>query len=79
MYIQVTVDLNNYTEKQINLRLSDQYTATKFVDIVWEVEGLTATCREGRWIRVKNKSQVIGGDQVLADHGVTNGDHLVIL
>lgn len=30
VYIKVTVDLHNYLEKEIDLRLSDQYTVRKF-------------------------------------------------
>ncbi|BAB04692.1 EsaB/YukD family protein [Halalkalibacterium halodurans] len=80
MFIKVTVDLRHYIEgKEIDLRLSDQYTARKFIDIVWEVEKLNQTRREGDFIRIDNKARILGGDQILADHGVTNGDRLVIL
>ncbi len=79
VYIKVTVDLRNYLEKEIDLRLSDQYTVRKFIDIVWEIEKLNQQRREGDYIRIENKARILGGDQILADHGVTNGDRLVIL
>lgn len=79
VYIKVTVDLRNYLEKEIDLRLSDQYTVRKFIDIVWEVEKLNQQRREGDYIRIENKARILAGDQILADHGVTNGDRLVIL
>ncbi len=79
MYIKVTVDLCNYLEREIDLHLSDQYTVRKFIDIVWEIEKLNQQRREGDYIRIENKARILGGDQILADHGVTNGDRLVIL
>ncbi|WZY00376.1 EsaB/YukD family protein [Bacillus sp. FSL W7-1360] len=79
LYIKVTVDLRNYTQKEIDLRLSDQYTARKFVDIIWRLEKMTKMRREGDFIRVENKECTVSGDQILADAGVTNGDRLVIL
>ncbi|SDB86915.1 EsaB/YukD family protein [Shouchella lonarensis] len=79
MYIKVTVDLRHYIEKEIDLRLSDQYTARKFIDIVWEIEKIKQPRREGDFIRIENKANMLGGDQILAAHGVTNGDRLVIL
>lgn len=46
---------------------------------MWEIEKLNQQRREGDYIRIENKARILGGDQILADHDVTNGDRLVIL
>ncbi len=79
MYITVTVDMKRYSGKRFDLRLSDQYTAKKVVDLIWSIEELEVPQRDGSWIRVQNKETHVYGSQVLAERGVTNGDRIEIL
>ncbi|WP_102028123.1 EsaB/YukD family protein [Salirhabdus sp. Marseille-P4669] len=79
MYIQITVDLKNYHEPPIELRLSDQYTVKKLVDIVWQTKKISVAPREGYWIRQQNKKHVCKGTEILKDCGITTGDKLEIL
>ncbi|QQK77600.1 ubiquitin [Salicibibacter cibarius] len=79
MYIQITVDLHNYEKQGFDLRLSDQYTAKKLVDLTWKIKDMNVPRREGSWIRIANKEKVVSGDETLEGSGVTNGDRLEIL
>ena len=79
MYIEVTIDLKNYTGESFDIRLSDYYSVKKLVDVVWQVKEITDIPREGYWIRVQNKKIMLSGNEQLAASGVTTGDRLEIL
>ncbi|ASN06086.1 EsaB/YukD family protein [Virgibacillus necropolis] len=79
MYIQVTVDLEHYDQKSIELRLSDQHKIKNLIDITWQTVGLTRNPREGNWIRIKNKDKVYNGPKTLAECGIITGDRVEIL
>lgn len=79
MYIEVTVDLKNYTGESFDIRLSDYYSVKQLVDVVWQVKAITDIPREGYWIRVQNKKIMLSGSEQLAASGVTTGDRLEIL
>ncbi|KGR83937.1 EsaB/YukD family protein [Lysinibacillus odysseyi] len=79
MYIEVTVDLKNYTGESFDIRLSDYYSVKQLVDVVWQVKAITDIPREGYWVRVQNKKIMLSGSEQLAASGVTTGDRLEIL
>lgn len=79
LYIEVTVDLKNYTGENFDIRLSNYYSVKKLVDVVWQVKEITDIPREGYWIRVQNKKIMLSGNEQLAASGVTTGDRLEIL
>ena len=79
MYIEVTIDLKNYTGESFDIRLSDYYSVKKLVDVVWQVKAITDIPREGYWIRVRNKKIMLSGSEQLVASGVTTGDRLEIL
>ncbi|KZZ83886.1 MULTISPECIES: EsaB/YukD family protein [Bacillaceae] len=79
MYIEVTVDLKNYTGEVFDLRLSDYHSVKKMIDIVWQAKCISDPPREGHWVRVPNKQKVIPGDRQLAESGIMTGDRLEIL
>ncbi|MFC4024363.1 EsaB/YukD family protein [Oceanobacillus longus] len=79
MYIHVTVDMQNYDHAPIELRLSDQHSVKKLVNITWQALNLTVKPREGNWIRVKNKERVYAGLHSLEECGITTGDCVEIL
>ncbi|WP_054706180.1 EsaB/YukD family protein [Bacillus sp. JCM 19041] len=79
MYITVTIDMHRYSGKRFDLRLSNQYSAKKVVDLVWGMENPKAPRRDGSWIRIQNKDSHLHGTQILEQNGVTNGDRLEIL
>lgn len=79
MYIEVTVDLKNYTGDNFDIRLSDYYTVKQFVDVVWQIKNIQDTPREGYWIRVQNKKIIISGNEQLVTSGIMTGDRLEIL
>lgn len=56
MYIEITVDLKNYTGDRFDIRLSNYYTVKQFIDVVWQVKNIQDKPREGYWIRVQNKN-----------------------
>ncbi|MTH53961.1 ubiquitin [Bacillus mangrovi] len=79
MYIEVTVDLKNYTGEVFDLRLSDYHSVKKLIDIVWQAKCISDPPREGHWVRVPNKEMVIPGDLQLGTSGIMTGDRLEIL
>ncbi|PLT31479.1 EsaB/YukD family protein [Peribacillus deserti] len=79
MYIQVTVDLKNYTGDVFDLQLSNFLSIKKVIDIVWQVKKVADQPREGYWIRVQNKDVVVQGYGSLQENGITNGDRIEIL
>lgn len=79
MYIQITIDLKNYTGDVLDLRLSNYHTIKKMVEIVWQAKKITIPPREGYWVRIQNKEIVCEGTQTLVDSGITNGDRIEIL
>lgn len=79
MYIQVTVDLKNYTDEVFDLRLSDYHTVKKLIHIVWQTKQIPVPPREGNWVRVQNKDIVLPGRFSLQEAGITNGDRIEIL
>ncbi|WLR42820.1 EsaB/YukD family protein [Bacillus carboniphilus] len=80
MYIEITVDLNQYEkDKKVDLRLSNYHTVKKLVDFVWQSQKLSAQPRDGYWVRITNKNQVVPGNIKLADAGILSGDRIEIL
>ncbi|WP_243290999.1 EsaB/YukD family protein [Bacillus sp. FJAT-47783] len=79
MYIEITVDLKNYTGETFDLRLSNYHSIKKVIDIVWQAKHISKPPREGYWIRVSNKHAVFSGSDKLLDCGITTGDRLEIL
>jgi uncharacterized ubiquitin-like protein YukD len=79
LYIEVTVDLKNYTGESFDVRLSDYYSVKQLVDVVWQVKAMTDIPREGYWVRVQNKKIMLSGSEQLAASGVTTGVRLEIL
>ena len=79
MYIEVTIDLKNYTGESFDIRLSDYYSVKKLVDVVWQTKAIMDIPREGYWIRVQNKKIMLSGSEQLAASGVTTGDRIEIL
>lgn len=61
MYINVTVDLKNYKQPPIDLRLSNQHTIKNLIDIAWQATNLQSQQREGFWVRVQNKNKAFDG------------------
>ncbi len=79
MYIEVTVDLKNYTGETFDLRLSNFHSVKKVIDIVWQTKGVHLLPRDGYWVRVPNKNIVLSGNQKLLEHGIMTGDRFEIL
>ncbi|MDR7074427.1 EsaB/YukD family protein [Fictibacillus barbaricus] len=79
MYIEVTVDLKNYTGETFDLRLSNFHSIKKVVDIVWRTKEINSPPREGYWVRIQNKNIVLSGNQKLQENGITTGDRFEIL
>lgn len=79
MYIEVSIDLKNYSEECFDLRLSNSYSVKELVNIVWQAKSITYPPKEGYWIRIVNKQTVLSGNDLLANTGVTTGDRLEIL
>ncbi|MGM9949886.1 MAG: EsaB/YukD family protein [Lysinibacillus sp.] len=79
MYIEITVDLKNYSGESFDIRLSDYYSVKQFVEVVWQVKGMSEIPREGYWVRVQNKKIMLSGSEQLAAYGITTGDRLEIL
>ncbi|MFD2922409.1 EsaB/YukD family protein [Halobacillus naozhouensis] len=79
MYIQVSIDLQNYHKKELDLRLSSRSTVKRLIDIVWQVSQLDTPPRDGDWVRVVNKQMVCAGNVTLEESGITSGDKLEIL
>lgn len=79
LYIEVTVDLQKYNGNVLELRLSDYYTIKKCIDIAWQASHLTATPREGHWVRIVNKNKQFPGHLTLAECGVRTGDRIEII
>ncbi|MCU9612786.1 ubiquitin [Caldibacillus lycopersici] len=79
MYIQITVDLKNYTNEVFDLRLSNYHSIKKFIHIIWQAKYIPTPPTEGYWIRVQNKELVLNGDKTLISAGITNGDRIEIL
>ncbi|MDM5318063.1 EsaB/YukD family protein [Fictibacillus sp. b24] len=79
MYIEVTVDLKNYTGETFDLRLSNFHSVKKVVDIVWQTKQIHVPPRDGFWVRVPNKNIVLSGNQKLLEHGIMTGDRFEIL
>jgi len=79
MYINVTVDLSNYKQSPIELRLSNQHTIKSLIDITWQTTQIQTPPREGFWIRVQNKQKTFSGPMSLEDAGITKGDRIKVL
>ncbi|MBM7694486.1 putative ubiquitin-like protein YukD [Peribacillus deserti] len=79
IYIQVTIDLKNYTGDVFDLQLSNYLSIKKVIDIVWQVQKVSLKPREGYWVRVQNKDVVVQGYGSLQENGITNGDRIEIL
>jgi len=79
MYIQVTIDLKNYTGDVFDLRLSNYHSIKKLIEIVWEAKNISAPPKEGYWVRVQNKEFVCSGNEALHRFNITSGDRLEIL
>lgn len=79
MYIEVTVDLKNYTGEAFDLRLSNFHTVKKVIDIVWQTKEIDSPPRDGYWVRVPNKNIILSGNQKLIESGILTGDRFEIL
>lgn len=79
MYIDLTIDLRNYTGEVFDIRLSNYYTAKKLISVVWQAKGIAVQPKEGHWVRVVNKDVLLYGTQQLSAKGVTRGDRIEIL
>ncbi|MDQ0273314.1 EsaB/YukD family protein [Cytobacillus purgationiresistens] len=79
MYIEVTVDLKNYSNESFDIRLSNYHSVKTLIDIVWQARSISNLPREGYWVRVCNKKIVLSGNEKLVDCGITTGDRLEIL
>jgi len=79
MYINVTVDLKRYKQSPIELRLSNQHSIKKLIDIAWQTTNLPTNPREGFWVRIQNKDRTFAGSLSLEECGITTGDRLEIL
>lgn len=79
MYINITVDLRNYTGEAFDLRISNFLTIRKVVEICWKVKEIKGIPAEGYWIRIVNKEKICTGYETLLDSGITNGDRIEIL
>lgn len=79
MYIQITIDLKNYTGDVFDLRLSNYHSIKKLVEIVWEAKKIQTPPKEGYWVRVQNKGFICSGNEVLHQLKITNGDRIEIL
>ncbi|BCB06047.1 EsaB/YukD family protein [Bacillus sp. KH172YL63] len=79
MYIEITIDLKRYDDRRIDMRLSNYHTVKKLIDLVWQSQKLEAGSREGYWIRITNKQEVIPGNIRLIDAGIRTGDRIEIL
>ena len=79
MYIELTIDLKNYSGESFDIRLSDYYSVKQLVEVVWQVKEMSEVPREGYWVRVQNKKIMLSGSEQLAAYGITTGDRLEIL
>ncbi|AZV44301.1 EsaB/YukD family protein [Peribacillus asahii] len=79
MYIEITIDLEHYTDEVFDLRLSDYHSVKKVIDIVWQAKSISESPREGYWVRIPNKRLVLSGTERLIDRGITTGDRLEII
>jgi uncharacterized ubiquitin-like protein YukD len=79
MYIEVTIDLSNYSDGVFDLRLSNYHSIKKLIDIAWQAGSLSNSPREGHWVRVVNKNKVFHGSVTLAECGITTGDRIEII
>lgn len=79
MYVEITIDLKNYSGETFDLRLSNFHSIKKVVDIVWQTKGFEERPREGYWVRIPNKNMILSGNQKLLDHSITTGDRFEIL
>lgn len=67
MYIQVTIDLQNYTGEVFDLQISNYLSVKKVIEIVWQVKKIEMQPKDGYWIRVQNKEFVRPGYDTLLD------------
>ncbi|EST12378.1 EsaB/YukD family protein [Sporolactobacillus laevolacticus] len=79
MYINITVDLSHYRREPLDLRISDRQPVKQLIRTVWRIAGIQSPPREGYWVRVANKSQMIRGFDVLGDKKISDGDKLTVL
>ncbi|HLS66113.1 MAG TPA: EsaB/YukD family protein [Pseudogracilibacillus sp.] len=79
MYIHVTVDLSNYDKDMLELRLSNQHTLKKVIDIAWQVAQIKRKPREGFWVRVEREKAVFPGVHTLEQCRIMTGDRLKVL
>ncbi|TSB44904.1 EsaB/YukD family protein [Alkalicoccobacillus porphyridii] len=79
MYIVLTIDMERYNRKSIDLRVSDQYTVKELIDITWQMNKMSGLPNDGYWVRIINKKKVLPHYAILANSGVTTGDRLRIL
>lgn len=79
MYINVTIDLNKYDQKPMELRLSDHYSVKSLVDIVWQTRKIKKMPREGYWVKNLSKNKMSTGNMTLKDSNITTGDRIKIL
>lgn len=76
MYIQVTIDLQNYTGEVFDQQISNYLSVKKVIEIVWQVKKIEMQPKDGYWIRVQNKEFLRPGYDALLDAGITTGDRV---
>ncbi|BBO00163.1 EsaB/YukD family protein [Sporolactobacillus terrae] len=79
MYINITVDLANYNQDALDLRISNRQPVKQLIRTVWTIAGIHEAPREGYWVRVVNKGMMIRGFDVLHEMKITDGDKLLVL
>lgn len=79
MYIELTIDVKQQTRPSFDIRLSNQHSIKKLVDIVSQILNEEIQISDGYWIRVQNKQRVYTGNQTLKECGITTGDRVEIL
>ncbi|MGR9049158.1 EsaB/YukD family protein [Halobacillus faecis] len=79
MYIQVTIDLKNYNQGTLDLRLSNHSSLHTLIDLAWQVASVELPPPDGSWVRILNKHKVCTGSSTMEEHGITSGDRIEIL
>lgn len=79
MYIEITIDLKNYSGDPFDIRLSNYHSIKNVIDIVWQTKQISIPPREGYWVRIINKEQVFPGERTMSECGITTGDRVEIL
>jgi len=79
MYIHVTLDLSHYDRDLLELRLSNQHSIKKVIDIAWQVAQIEQKPREGFWVKVERQKAIFPGVYTLDECNIMTGDRLKVL